>query len=196
MKFNSDIDIDFGNRDEALKFLKHIPAGIIRDDKLVKHNSGIYVTDAPINPFMGVCSLDHRDAENRGYVKLDFLNVSLYQQIKSETHLQELMSKEPNWTKLLDREFCEKLIHIGGHYDSMMKMPEPVDSIPRMAMFLSVIRPAKWHLIGNTWKDVAQTIWDKPTDDSYYFKKSHAIAYANLVVVNMNLLSQTADKSN
>jgi hypothetical protein len=68
-------------------------------------------------------------------------------------------------------------------------MPEAVNSIPRMAMFLSVIRPAKRHLIGKPWTEVASTVWDRPSDDSYYFKKSHAVAYAHLVVINMNLLN-------
>jgi hypothetical protein len=69
-------------------------------------------------------------------------------------------------------------------------MPEAVNTIPRMAMFLSVIRPAKRHLIGKKWAEVAATVWDKPSDDGYYFKKSHAVSYAHLVVVNMNLLTQ------
>jgi hypothetical protein len=71
-----------------------------------------------------------------------------------------------------------------------MKMPEPVNSIPRMAMFLAVIRPAKRHLIGKTWKEVGETVWDKPADDEYYFKKSHAVAYAHLVAVHMNLICE------
>jgi len=54
---------------------------------------------------------------------------------------------------------------------------------------LSVIRPSKRHLIGLKWAEVAKTVWEKPNDDSYYFKKSHAISYAMLVQVHMNLLS-------
>jgi DNA polymerase III alpha subunit len=65
-----------------------------------------------------------------------------------------------------------------------------------MAMFLAVIRPAKRHLIGKTWKEVAETVWDKPSDDSYFFKKSHAVAYAHLVAVNMNLLTNLANQGN
>jgi hypothetical protein len=189
MKFRSDIDIDFGNRDEALKHLKHIPAGIIRDDKLVKHNSGIYVTDIPTDPFVGCASIDHKDAENRGYAKLDFLNVSLYTQIKSEEHLSELMNREPDWAKIYDTEFCAKVMHIGNHHNLLMSMPEPVDSIPRMAMFLAIIRPAKRHLVGLSWKEVAKTVWDA-SDDEYAFKKSHSLAYANLVCVHINLLCE------
>jgi hypothetical protein len=190
MKFTSDIDIDFGDRETALALLKHTPAGIIRDGKLVKHNTGVYVTDVPEDPFSNVSSLDYKDAEARGYMKLDLLNVSLYTQIKSEQHLQELIAIEPLWDLLLQRDFCSQLIHIGNHYDTMIKMPEPVDSIPRMAMLLAVIRPGKRHLVGSTWQEVAETVWEQPEDDSYFFKKSHSVAYAQLVAVHMNLICE------
>ena len=72
----------------------------------------------------------------------------------------------------------------------MLKMPEPIDSIPRLAMFLSVIRPAKRSLIGRTWKEVSETVWQKPKDETYYFKQAHAVSYAQLVVVNLNLLCE------
>jgi len=72
-------------------------AGIIRDDRLIRHNTGIYVTDVPQDPFTGVASIDHKAAESRGYMKLDLLNVSLYTQIKNEQHLTELMSHDPLW---------------------------------------------------------------------------------------------------
>ena len=190
MKFQSDIDIDLGDRTQALAHLQHVPASILRDGRLVKHNSGIYVTDIPVDPFTGQAAVDYQAAEARGYVKLDLLNVSLYTQIKTEEHLQQLMSAEPAWDRLYDSEFFARLIHVGSHYDTLLKMPEAVNSVPRMAMFLSVIRPAKRHLIGKKWAEVAATVWDKPSDDGYYFKKSHAVSYAHLVVVNMNLLTQ------
>ena len=190
MKFKSDVDIDFGDRTKALALLKHTPAGIIRNGVLTKHNTGVYITDIPSDPAVGCASIDYKDAEERGYMKLDFLNVSLYTQIKDEAHLDALMTKEPDWAKLYDPEFCAKLMHIGSHYDTLIQMPEAVNSIARMAMFIAVIRPAKRHLIGKTWAEVAKTIWDKPLDDSYYFKKSHSVAYSHLVCVHMNLLSE------
>ena len=188
MKFKSDIDIDFPNRDAALKLLRHHPAGIIRDGNLIKHNSGIYVTDIPVDPFTGVASIDHKVAEERGYTKLDLLNVSLYTQVKSEEHLNELMQQEPEWDKLYDPEFCAKLIHIGNHYDLLLKMPEAVNTVARLAMFLAIIRPGKRHLVGKTWSEVAKTVWDTDTE-GYAFKRSHSVAYSHLVVVNMNLLT-------
>jgi hypothetical protein len=194
MKFKSDIDIDFPDRELALSVLKHVPASIMRDGKLIKHNSGVYVTEIPIDPFLGISSIDHVTAENLGYVKFDFLNVNLYKQIRDELHLTELLTREPSWDKLYDAEFCAQLIHIGGHYDTLIKMPEAVNSIPRLAMFLAIIRPGKRSLIGKPWSEVATTIWDS-TEDGYTFKKSHAVAYAHLVAVHMNLLSEFANKS-
>lgn len=189
-KFKSDIDIDFGDRAQALKVLDVTPASIHRDDQWVAHNTGVYVTDIPRDPFTGRASLDYKDAEDRGYAKLDFLNVSLYTQIKSEEHLQELMAHEPLWDLLYDADFCSRLMHVANHHSTLLQMPEPVNTIPRLAMFLAVIRPAKRHLIGKTWREVAETVWDKPADDSYYFKKSHAVAYAHLVAVHMNLICE------
>jgi len=196
MKFKSDIDIDFGNRTQALDLLRHTPASIFRDGQLIKHNTGIYVTDIPVDPFTGQSSLDYDVAEDRGYMKLDFLNVSLYTQIKSEQHLQELIAQEPEWDRLYDPEFCSQLIHIGNHYKTLVQFPEAVNSIPRLMMFLAVIRPAKRHLIGLPWAEVAKTIWDAPNDGSYGFKQSHSCAYAHLVAVNMNLLTNLANQGN
>lgn len=189
MKFKSDIDIDFADREQVLAVVDTTPASIIREGKLSKHNTGVYATDIPVDPFTGYASLDYNAAEDRGYIKLDFLNVNLYKQVRNEAHLLELM-REPDWTKLYDPAICQQLIHINNHYDNLLKMPEPVDSIPRLAMFLAVIRPGKYHLIGKTWAEVGKTVWDKPADDSYYFKKAHAISYSQLVVVNLNLLDE------
>ena len=194
MKFKSDIDIDFADRTEILSLLQHTAASIKnKDNQWEKHNTGIYFTPVPVNPFNGHCSLDYREAEERGYVKLDFLNVNLYNQVKDENHLQFLINTDPPWDKLYDRSFCEQLIHIGNHYDTLIKMPQAVTSIEHLAMFLAIIRPAKRHLIGSPWIDVAKTIWDRPFDDSYYFKHSHSIAYSHLIVVHMNLLKNSSN---
>lgn len=186
MKFNSDIDIDFADRDLLLAHLDVTAASIRKDSEIRKHNTGVYPTDIPYDPINNVAAIDYVTAEQRGYIKLDLLNVWVYKHVKSETHLKELM-REPDWSRLLNREYFSKLIHIGNHYDTMLAMPESIDSIPRMAMFLSVIRPGKKHLIGSRWNEIAKTVWDKETN-GYYFKKSHSVAYSMLVVINMNLL--------
>jgi hypothetical protein len=188
MKFQSDIDIDFADRKRILALIEHTPASQQRDGRLVPHNTGVYVTRIPQDPSLGIASLEYESAEDRGYIKLDLLNVNLYQQVQDEQHLLALMQTTPSWSRFnQDQAFFESLIHVNNHWAVLNKMPEPVDSIPRLAMFLAIIRPAKRHLIGRVWKDVAADVWTKPTDDGYYFKQSHAVAYAHLVVVNMNL---------
>jgi len=189
MKFTSDIDIDVGDRVKALKYFKQTPASILRNTGLVKHNTGVYFTDIPVDPFTGFATIDHDSAEDRGYIKLDILNVGLYSQIKNEAHLDRLMAQEPVWESLYDPDFCSKLIHIGNHYSTLVQMPEKINAIEKLAMFLAVMRPAKRHLIGKPWAGVEKTVWEKPTDDSYYFKKAHAVSYAHLVAVNINLIS-------
>ena len=196
MKFSADIDIDFADREAVLKVIKHVPASMDRNNEWVKHNTGVYVNPIPADPFTGLANIDYQSAEEIGYIKLDLLNVHVYSMIKDEAHLDSLIAQEPNWDLLNDRAFVEKLIHIGNHYDLINRMPDPINSIPRMAMFLSIIRPAKRHLIGLPWREVAKTIWDKPTDNSYFFKKSHAVSYAQLVAVNMNLLTESSYQLN
>ena len=186
MKFKSDIDIDLGDRDKLLSLISHTKASIRKDD-VKKHNTGVYVTDIPYDPINELCALDYELAEDRGYLKLDLLNVHVYNQVQDEKHLVELMT-EPDWALLNDPNFVSQLIHLGNHYNSLCKMPEPVNSIPRLAMFLAAIRPAKRHLIGKSWAEVSKTIWDKE-EGTYSFKKSHAVAYAHLVVIHMNLLN-------
>ena len=190
VKFKSDVDIDFADREQVIGLLDVTSASILRNGEMVRHNTGVYATDIPQDPFTSQASLDYDVAEDRGYVKLDFLNVNLYKQVRDEEHLIELM-REPDWARLYDPDFCAQLMHVNAHYDTLIKMPEAVNTIPRLAMFLAIIRPAKRHLVGKTWKEIAETVWDKPDDDTYYFKKAHAIAYSNLVVVNMNLLNTT-----
>ena len=140
-----------------------------------------------------MAAISYEEAEERGYFKLDILNVHVYEKVKSEAHLISLMH-EPDWTMLTKREIVEQLIHLNGQFDNIRKMPEPIDSIPRLAMFLAVIRPAKRHLIGKTWQEVNKTVWDKGSD-GYSFKKSHSLGYAWLVAVHMNLIKEEQNGS-
>jgi hypothetical protein len=188
VKFKSDIDIDTGDRDKILQHLVHIPAAMREVKPIRKHPTGIYITEVPYDPVNDMCALDYKEAEDRGYFKLDVLNVNVYNQVRDEFHLIELM-REPNWNRLKDRDFVEKLIHVNNQFDTILQMPEPINSIPRLAMFLAIIRPGKKHLIGKTFKEISNTVWHK-TQNGYVFKKSHAVAYAQLVVVHMNLLEE------
>jgi len=178
-----DIDIDFADRTSVLKHISHTPA---RLETGKQHNTGVYFTDIP-RAVDGLATVDHKHAEQLGYFKLDMLNVGVYEGVRDEVHLVELMTQEPQWNRLWeDREFCEQIVHIGNHYE-LIKSMRP-DSIPRMAMFLAVMRPGKSKLRNKPWAEINKTVWDRNVD-GYTFRKSHAIAYATLVVVHMNLLN-------
>jgi hypothetical protein len=153
-----------------------------------KHASGIYPCNIPYDPINAMAAISYEEAEKRGYFKLDILNVHVYEKVKSEEHLVSLM-REPDWSMLNDRKIVEQLIHLNGQFDNIRKMPEPINNIPRLAMFLAVIRPAKRHLIGKQWKEVNETVWDKGSD-GYSFKKSHSLGYSWLVAVHMNLIKE------
>jgi len=184
-----DIDIDFADRDHALKFIKHIPAAIKdTNGTFKKHNTGVYCTPIPYNPVNNLSNIDYKEAEERGYFKLDFLNVSIYKDIRSDEHLKTLMETEPLWDLLEQDDFSSLLFHVNGH-GSILRQMKPT-SILQLAAVLAMIRPAKRHLIGETWTTVMETIWTKPEDGEYYFKKAHAVAYAMAIVVQMNLICE------
>ncbi len=193
MKLNFDVDIDVGNRELILEKIKHVPASMRNITPIRKHASGIYPCNIPYDPINAMAAISYETAEERGYFKLDILNVHVYEKVKSEEHLISLMC-EPDWSMLNERKTVEQLIHLNGQFDNIRKMPEPIDSIPRLAMFLAVIRPAKRHLIGKTWQEVNKTVWDKGSD-GYSFKKSHAVGYGNLVAVHMNLIKEEQNGS-
>jgi hypothetical protein len=188
--FQSDIDIDVADRDTVLRLIKHTPASQWRDGQLVRHNTGVYVTDVPVDSVHGFCSFDYAAAEAAGYVKLDIINNGVYQQVQSPAHLDRLLDTPPDWNKLNDHKFFTQVVHIGNHWDLYRRLREPLNSIPRMAMFLALIRPAKRHLANSTWSEMAKTIWDKSTDGGYGYKASHACSYAILVSLHMNLLCE------
>jgi hypothetical protein len=188
MKFNSDIDIDFGSRSKILDLIEHIPAAMTNVKPVRKHLSGVHVTEIPYDPIHDMATIDYTVAEKRGYLKLDFLNVHIYNEVRDEIHLIELM-RDPNWNLLKDKQFVEKLIHLNNQFDNIQRMSEPIDSIPKLAMFLAIIRPGKKHLIGKSWEEVSKTVWEKDST-GYQFKKSHSYGYAHLVIVNMNLVEE------
>jgi hypothetical protein len=180
-----DIDIDFADRTKILNIIKNVPA-TLEDGR--KHNTGVYCHNIPINPLTGSASIDYKKAEERGYFKIDFLNVNIYQDIQNEEHLNKLLQKEPLWDLLLEEKFVDLLFHLNGHQD-ILKKTCPT-SVEQLGAVLAMIRPAKRYLIGKDWNAIMKEVWTKPENDEYYFKKAHAISYAMAVIVHMNLLCE------
>jgi DNA polymerase III alpha subunit len=135
-----------------------------------------------------LATVEHKAADQRGYFKLDFLNVSIYKDVKDETHLTELMEKQPLWQLLEHKDFSDQVFHLSGH-SQLLQQLKPT-SVQQLAATLAIIRPAKRHLANESWETIMKEVWTKPTDGTYYFKKAHAFAYAMSVIVHMNLICE------
>ena len=118
-----DVDIDFADREQVLSALPAIAASMNEHGVVKKHNTGVYYTQIPVDPATNMSTLDYKIAEDRGYFKLDLLNVAVYQKVKDEAHLDKLIKQEPLWELLWkSKEFCEQVIHIGNYHDLIKKM--------------------------------------------------------------------------
>ena len=189
---SADIDIDFADRESILKLIDSVPARQLHQGQVRCHNSGVYVTDIPYDPVNQCAAIDYETAEQRGYFKIDFLNMSVYNLVKSPEHYAEMLAQEPPWARLwTDSEWTKQLAHI-GNYTELLATMRP-DSIPRMAAFISIIRPGKAHLQNCPWAEVFESVWDGDNSRGYTFKKSHSISYAALVALHMNLINQLVE---
>lgn len=186
-----DIDIDFADRQLALDKLLHVVASRNDNGTFKKHNTGVYCHSIPHNPLTGLSTIDYQYAENRGYFKIDFLNVSAYNGIQSEEQLVQLLAIEPLWDLLEDPAVCDQMFHINSYHNMVAKLKPR--SIEELAMVLALLRPGKKHLIPICEKEgfqaIENDIWVK-TEDAYFFKKAHAVAYAHVIVVQLNLLCE------
>jgi hypothetical protein len=184
-----DIDIDFIDREQALKLFKHTVASRNDNGRLVKHNTGVYMHEVPVDAVTSLCSVPYEQAEEQEFFKIDFLNVSIYKGVRNEEHLIQLMETEPLWDLLLQDEFADLLFHLNGH-GVILRKTCPT-SVEELAAVLAMIRPAKRNLIGKSWPEIMKEVWTKPETNDYYFKKSHATAYAMAIVVQMNLICES-----
>jgi len=185
---SADVDIDFANRQTVIDLIQCTAARQNAQGR--RHNSGVYVTPVPYDAKNNCASITYEDAESRGYFKLDFLNMSVYTLIQDQQHYDELLAKEPQWDLLWgDPALTEKVVHVGNYVQLLNEMRP--DNIQRLAAFISVIRPGKAHLKNKPWDEVFASVWDGDSSDGFVFKKSHAISYAKLVALHLNLLTDT-----
>lgn len=187
---SADIDIDLADRDRLLGLIRAIPARQQHEGQARRHNSGVYVTDIPYDPINQCAAIDYESAEKRGYFKIDLLHMTVYDLIRDPGHYDRMLTLDPPWSRLWqDPAWASQLVHV-GNYTTLLDSMRP-DSIPRMAAFISIIRPGKAHLQNQPWDRVFDSVWDGDSSRGYTFKKSHAISYAALVALHMNLIHFT-----
>jgi hypothetical protein len=188
---SADIDLDLADRNQLMQLISCVPARQMHQGQVRRHNSGVYVTDIPYDPINECAAIDYESAEERGYFKIDLLNMSVYQLVKSPEHYEEMLEAVPPWERLwTDPQWAKQLVHVGNYTDLLTTMKP--DSIPRMAAFISIIRPGKAHLQNRPWPEVFETVWDGDDSKGFVFKKSHSLGYAKLITLHMNLLNQVS----
>lgn len=189
-----DIDLDVSDRDVALNRLRHftVASQINNFNKLVKHNTGIYFQKVPVDPYTKLAAFPYDVAEQLGYFKVDLIPNHVYDMIENEAQLNELLALDVDWDWFLDDRFYYneeprfRLTHLANHkYICDMYPPKSVEDI---AILIALIRPAKKHLIGEKWELVKEQVFVKE-DNKYFFKKSHSVAFAQLVVVHAQIIN-------
>jgi len=183
----TDVDIDVVGRDKILEGIECVYGRIDRiDDKFEKHPTGVYFQNIPRDPTTNISTLDHRIANDYGYFKIDFLNVNMYENVRNEEHLLELINREPPWDFFQYEEITDKLFHLKGH-SHLLKKFKPI-SVEDLAMILAIIRPSKAYLQKEGWDRIRREVWVKNDDEGYQFKRAHGISYAIAIIVNLHLL--------
>jgi hypothetical protein len=186
-KVTTDIDIDFANRDAALVGMLSIPASMTTQGNRAKHPTGVYFQNIPVDPLDDMASLNYEEAAENGYFKIDFLNNSLYNDVRDEQHLIKLINDEPMWDLLAAPGIVEELAHIKTSFNIVNSIKPR--SVEDLAVVLALMRPGKRHLLNLPRDEINARIW-KAEDNGFIFKRAHAIAYAVSIVVQLNLMCE------
>ena len=194
-----DVDLDVSDRDKALTALrKYTQASQVNNDQvLVPHNTGIYFQQVPIDPITKLSAFPYKEAEEIGYFKVDLIPNHVYDLVESNEELDELLDAPVNWEWFQDKRFFEaearryQLTHLANyHHLCVMYPPQSVEDI---SCLLALIRPRKKYLVGRLWEEIQNKVWEKldtEDDTHYFFKKSHAVAFAVLVILHAQLIAR------
>ena len=186
-----DIDIDFQSKFNPLNvFKKGVQASMVKNDNLTKHPCGVYFQNIATDDITGLAAIPFEEAEVMGYFKIDFLHLSTLDNVKSKQEIRQLINKQPNWDLLLDKTNVSKLFQIHKNHTLLTQIKPR--SVQELADAIALIRPGKQHLLERYLSNkqaVRKELYTKPTN-GYYFKKSHAIAYALTIVLQLHLIEQ------
>ncbi len=184
-----DVDIDLKTDFDPLDYFKDaVRASMVKDNQLVKHPAGAYLQPIPVDKVTGLAAIPYEQAEEMGYFKVDFLHLSLLDFFDSKDQIRTLLKQEPDWSLLEDSGVVEKLFQIHRHFELISQVKPR--SVQELADCIALIRPGKRAMVQAYLKNreaVRELLYKKP-DEGYYFKKSHAIAYAMTIVLQLHLV--------
>lgn len=184
-----DVDIDCDPRFKPDTVFKNWPrATVLKDGSLTPHPCGVYPQKMAKDPVTGLAAIPYDVAEDLGYLKVDFLHLSVYQHFKSRAEIEELVKKEPDWSLMLLPSTQGKLFQLSKHGELISDLRPK--SILEVADIMALIRPGKRHFIGLYKKDrtSARKILYAADESGYSFKKSHALAYSYVVLLQLHLI--------
>jgi hypothetical protein len=185
-----DIDID-----TAMDFIPEelfpeaVHASRVLNGELVRHPCGVYFQNIPRDRVTGLSAIPFREAEELGYTKLDLLHLSVYDHFSSREEIVQLLRMEPDWELLGDKEAVSKLFQLSRdiHWDTIQRI-KPRD-INALADTLALIRPGKKFLLSRYLQgEVTQEELYRKDAKGYTFKKSHAVAYAHVIKLQLHLV--------
>lgn len=185
-----DIDTDKTRFDPSVVFPNWPRAMILKDGKMSAHPVGVYPQNIAADPVTGLAAIPYDQAEDFGYLKVDFLNLHVYKHFKNRAEIDELLKKEPDWNLLQLPSAQEKIFQLGKHGDLLSDLKPK--SVLEIADIMALIRPAKRMFIPLYKKDreSARKILFAKDETGYAFKKSHALAYAYVVHLQLHLIEQ------
>lgn len=185
-----DIDIDVPPSFDPERLFPWTRAAVVRDGALTQHPCGVYPQAIAIDPVTKLAAIPYDAAEELGYLKIDFLHLNVYQHFKTRAEIDELIAKEPDWTLLQVPSNHPKLFQLSNHGNLLLDL-KPA-SIEELADVLALIRPGKRQLLGlykKAKEHARRALWARD-ESGYSFKKSHALGYAYVLVLQLHLLEQ------
>lgn len=180
-----DVDIDLPPSVERKKY--GVRGMVYKNENCTPHPSCFYLQDVPVDPISECAAFHYEEDFCKELIKVDLLVNRSYENIRSKEDLLRFAETEPDWDMLLDEDVVTKLPHIGKYY-WLVSQIKP-NCIEDLADTIALIRPGKSHLIENYLKNkksVKRFLYKRSANEQAYFKKSHAISYALMIVVVMN----------
>lgn len=190
-----DVDFDLKPSFEILEhFNATLASKVSKNNTLEKHPCGAYFQKIAVDSITGLSAIPFKEAEEVGYLKIDFLSLNLLDYFQSTEQVWQLSELEPNWDMLEKKKTVQKLFHIANHFKLINKVKPR--NIVELADCLALRIPSKKHLIESYMVNKVDTRLELYRKiDVFYYKKSHAIAYAHNVVLHMHLINYGIEKN-
>lgn len=153
------------------------------------HPSCYYLQEVPVDGLTGTAAFDYEEEFTSDLLKVDLLTNRVYDGVNSKEELLGIIERPVDWSMFLDKEIVEKLPHIAKYHD-LVKQVKP-QSVEDLADVIALIRPGKSHLIETyleNKKIVRRDLYKRAANEQAYFKKSHAISYALMIVCALHLI--------